>query len=171
MLQESKVSKGGTNPPNTSSWRPPAPGGSGGIEKIRREAHNMLDKLVAEYLLENPNSVPSEISAMQLLEWHHKKIQEVKVKVPEECGAWVKEQIAGRIDGTRGSVAWSAPFTEGKMVVVAVCPKGCIDGAGQMLVSFTKLIHVTCLNNELASLSALVGFDCWHESLGLAQGL
>lgn len=89
---------------------------------------------------------------------------------PEKCGAWPQGRHAGRIDGERGSVAWSAPFTNGKMVVISICPSGCLDGSYEMLDSFTKLIHSSGLNGELEALAELFGFD-WSEALKIAQGL
>ncbi len=89
---------------------------------------------------------------------------------PETCGAWPQERLAGRIDGERGSVAWSAPFTAGNLVVISICPEGCIDGNGEMLDSFTKLIQSSGLNGELEMLAKLFGFD-WMEALKIAQGL
>lgn len=42
----------------------------------RIDYHDILDRLIAGYMLENSGSTPSSISAMDLIEWHHKKVKE-----------------------------------------------------------------------------------------------
>ena len=138
-----------------------------------QEKRDILLEIVAGYLLDNSPVTSSKVSVEQLVEWNYfneiKKGQQ-QVEEPEVCGSWPQGRYAGSIDGERGSVAWSAPFTSGKLVVISICPEGCIDGSGEMLDSFTKLIHSAGLNEELESLSRLFEFD-WMESLRIAQGL
>jgi len=42
----------------------------------REEDHVTLDRVLAEYLAEHPGTLPSRISVLELLKWHHGKTVE-----------------------------------------------------------------------------------------------
>ena len=89
---------------------------------------------------------------------------------PEECGAWTKIKLAGKISGERGVVTWSAPYDDNRLMAIGVCPAGSVDGVGRLGDAFFKVIHPVDLNIELDALSKLVGFD-WKDALRIAQGI
>ena len=43
---------------------------------LRQDNHVALDMIIAEYLIDHPGSLISTINAMELMEWHDKKIKE-----------------------------------------------------------------------------------------------
>ena len=44
--------------------------------RILEDEHQILDVICAEYLNDNSNSSLSEVNALELIEWHYKKIKE-----------------------------------------------------------------------------------------------
>ena len=48
----------------------------------REVAHQVLDNLIAEYILDNYGSMPSKITTLELMEWNHKKIKEEEKNKP-----------------------------------------------------------------------------------------
>ena len=52
----------------------------------RQDNHVALDMIIAEYLVDHPGSLISTINAMELMEWHDKKIKE-EFKADDESRA------------------------------------------------------------------------------------
>lgn len=87
----------------------------------------------------------------------------------EIMGCWYKGDIhPGRIDGSRGSVAWGE-IVDGMVCVCLVDLDG-IDGAGNMGSRFSRITDRSSLFIVLLGLSKLCGFDVL-EALAKVQGI